>query len=293
MSFVGEQKREIIETPIKNSCCRRALLLGALASRATVCDDTVSLTLSDSNVINCFSSLVLEIYGKEPVVQTSKRGGRGKILSFHSKSASKYISNLAKHNIIQERCASCKSSFLRGAFLASGKLADPRKEIFAELSVIPARIELFLDLLNDLGLTFLCLKRKGEKIGIYAKKSDTVEDFFALVGMNSTFFLLMNEKINKESRNNANRVSNCETNNIAKSVDAAAKQIALISELERRGLLNALPEDLLTTARLRLLYTDMSLSQLALASNPPISKSGLSHRLKKITQIAEQLISVS
>ena len=76
-------------------------------------------------------------------------------------------------------------------------------------------------------------------------------------------------------------------------VDAAAKQIALISELDKRGLLNALPEELVATARLRLLHTDMSLSQLALVSNPPISKSGLSHRLKKITRIAEQLIKVS
>ena len=290
MSFVIEQKREVIETAVKNLCCRRATLLGALASRATSEGESVHLRVNGDDVIKYFSSLIFEIYGKEPSVKSPESGGRIKVLSFDSKSAAKYLSNISRNNLLAPKCASCRSSFLRGAFLASGKLSDPSKEIFAELSPLEDRIELFLDFLGETGLEFSLLRRRGVLSGIYSKNSETVEDFFAMTGMNSTFFTLMHEKINKESRNNANRVSNCEMNNIAKSVDAAARQIELITELEQRGLLGALSEELLATARLRLQHTDMSLAQLAMASNPPISKSGLSHRLKKITEMAEKIL---
>lgn len=292
MSFAAEQKKEIISLTQKNACCRRATLFGVLASRATAQGDNIFIRINGDEIIAYVSSLIAEIYGKEPSVLMSNNGGRIRIVSFNSKSASKYIANLSNNTLIQSKCALCKSAFVRGAFLASGKVSDPKKQIFAELSPLADRVMLFLDFLSEIGLSF-SLIRRGDTVSLYAKRSETVEDFFAMTGMNSTFFTLMNEKINKESRNHANRVSNCETNNIAKTVDAAAKQIVLITELDRRGLLSALPEELVATARLRLLHTDMSLSQLALASNPPISKSGLSHRLKKITRIAEQLISVS
>lgn len=292
MSFAAEQKKEIISLTQKNACCRRATLFGVLASRATAQGDNIFIRINGDEIIAYVSSLIAEIYGKEPSVLMSNNGGRIRIVSFNSKSASKYIANLSNNTLIQSKCALCKSAFVRGAFLASGKVSDPKKQIFAELSPLADRVMLFLEFLSEIGLSF-SLIRRGDTVSLYAKRSETVEDFFAMTGMNSTFFTLMNEKINKESRNHANRVSNCETNNIAKTVDAAAKQIVLITELDRRGLLSALPEELVATARLRLLHTDMSLSQLALASNPPISKSGLSHRLKKITRIAEQLISVS
>ena len=78
--------------------------------------------------------------------------------------------------------------------------------------------------------------------------------------------------------------------NIKKAVDAAARQLKLLDELEARGLLSSLPEALYDTARLRLRYRDMSLSQLAMAATPPISKSGLSHRLARLTELAERII---
>ena len=101
-------------------------------------------------------------------------------------------------------------------------------------------------------------------------------------------FQVMNSKINAELRNNANRIANCETSNIEKAVNSSMKQIAVILELERAQLLSSLPEELERTARLRLEHRDLSLSQLAAISVPPISKSGLSHRLNKIMQLAKK-----
>ena len=176
--------------------------------------------------------------------------------------------------------------------MASGRLADPTKQHHFELGVLADRIEAFREYFATLGLDLSVANRQGAQV-LYSRRSDTIEDFFALAGMNNTVFKLMNSKINSEVRNNANRVSNCETNNISKAVDAASRQVAIIKELEKRNLLGSLPEELLLTAKMRVRYEDMSLSQLALSMSPPISKSGLSHRLKKLTALAETLIADS
>ena len=111
---------------------------------------------------------------------------------------------------------------------------------------------------------------------------------FALAGMNNTVFEIINARINSESRNNANRIANCETNNIGKSVNASQKHLNAIRDLEAANQLSSLPDELEKTAMLRLKYTDLSLSQLANVSVPAITKSGLSHRLNKILEYAEQ-----
>ena len=117
-----------------------------------------------------------------------------------------------------------------------------------------------------------------------------IEDFFAMANMNSAAFEIMNMKIQGELRNTANRIANCETNNIDRAVSASMQQISLIKELVRRGLLSLLPDELQYTARFRIEHQDMSLSQMAGAITPPISKSGLAHRLKKITEMAEAIL---
>ena len=100
----------------------------------------------------------------------------------------------------------------------------------------------------------------------------------------------MNSKIKSELRNDANRVSNCEMNNINTAVNTAIRQIAVISALEKRGLLGTLPDELAHTARLRLEYDSLSLSQLAAKFTPSISKPGLSHRLNKIEELGKKLL---
>lgn len=292
MSFATEQKQDIIALVKKSACCRRSLLLGVLAARASAEGERISITASGTDILSFVSDLVLEFYGKAPDIISPKKGGRGKIISFSSKSATKYIYNFENNPEFTPKCSMCQSAFLQGIFLACGRVSEPSKQHSLELSLPSSRAAAMAELLCSFGLSFSKTERETE-VSLYTKRSETIEDFFALAGMNNTVFRLMNAKINSEVRNNANRVSNCETNNISKAVDAAARQVALIRELERRGLLGALPEELLETARLRIKYEDMSLSQLAMAMSTPISKSGLSHRLRKLTELAESLISRS
>ena len=134
-----------------------------------------------------------------------------------------------------------------------------------------------------------CSERMEQPV-LYLKNSGAIEDFFALAMMNATAFRMMNAKIESDIRNTANRIANCETNNIEKAVAASSRQIAAIEELASRGLLSSLSEELERTARLRLEHQDLSLAQLAAISVPPITKPGLSHRLNKIVCLAERML---
>ena len=140
-----------------------------------------------------------------------------------------------------------------------------------------------------LGMNFSITDRRKEHI-LYTGNSTVAEDFFAAMGMNSTAFMLMNSKIENDFKNTANRIRNCETNNILKTVSASARWVEAIEALERAGLLSTLPEELEKTARLRLQFRDYSLARLAAEFTPPISKPGLSHRLNKIVEISESML---
>ena len=172
--------------------------------------------------------------------------------------------------------------------MASGKISDPDKQYSMEFS-LGDRAICFADFLSEYGIVPLISHKKSGTVA-YFKNSSVIEEFCALTGMNKVVFALLNARAEGELRQNVSRRTNCETNNIAKAVDAAARQIDIISRLEEAKLLSSLPEELAETARLRLTHSDMSLSQLAQVSVPPISKPGLSHRLKKIMELGTQLL---
>ena len=245
------------------------------------------MSVDGKELIDYISVLVREIYSQEVTVTTSKNGGRRKIVSFKSKSAEKYLREFSPELFCDEKCAMCQSSFFRGVFLASGRVCDPAKQYLLEFCV--ERTEDFTAIFESIGLVPKVANRARETV-IYFKNSSMLEDFFAMANMNNTAFDIMNVKIKGELRNAANRIANCETNNIGRAVMASSEQIALINELIDRKLLSLLPDELANTAMFRVEHQDMSISQMAGAITPPISKSGLAHRLKKITEMAKEIL---
>lgn len=290
MSFSSTQKSEIINYVYKSACCRRALLSGILFARAKLGpSDSVFFNLEKREVADFSAKLIKEFYGQMPEISRLPNGGRCVRVEFKSKSAVKYISNIVnKDDLIVPKCASCSASFLRGVFVAAGRISDPMKQYSLEISM-SERFDILSDFLSELGVDPL-IAHKSTGTVVYYKNSSLIEDFCALAAMNTAAFAIMNAKIKSDIRNNANRVANCETNNIGKAVNASMKQIDTLIMLERAGLFSSLPEELEATARLRMEHRDLSLSQLAAISVPPISKSGLSHRLSKIMELAEQLL---
>ena len=289
MSFAQEQKASIISHTIKTSCCKRALLQGILTARAQIAEDGIRLSVDSTETASFVKELIYDVYAKDTEEITSSAGGRRKLLLFNTKSVAKYLSDLEETGVsYHEKCALCQSYFLRGLFLASGRVSDPAKQYSLEFSV-GDRAEIISDFFVSIGLAPRISRKKNETL-VYFRNSTAIEDFFALSNMNQTAFDVMNAKIEGELRNTANRIANCETNNIDRAVSASMSQIALIEELVERGLISLLPDELERTARFRMENKDMSLSQLAGAITPPISKSGLSHRLKKITEMAENIL---
>jgi DNA-binding transcriptional regulator WhiA len=289
MSFLSERKNEIIEQSYKNACCRRAMLNGILFSKGYIFEGKINIKIENTELAEYIANLISDIFMKDADISNSKSGGRCKLVSFSSPAAERYISFLVGGGeYFSEKCPLCKSAFLRGVFLSSGRITDPKKQYrleFAPLSNHDKLTEIF----SDLGLNFSLTQRRSEKI-LYSSNSTVVEDFFAAAGMNSTVFTLMNSKIENDFKNSANRIRNCETNNILKTVSASARCVRAIESLEKANLLSTLPDELELTARKRLEFRDYSLARLAAEFTPPISKPGLSHRLNKIVEIAENLI---
>ena len=126
------------------------------------------------------------------------------------------------------------------------------------------------------------LERSGNYI-VYFKQSSAIEDFLTFIGASGSAMELMSAKIEKDMRNSVNRRVNCDTANVSKTVDAAAAQLEAITRLD----LSTLPEKLCETARLRLENPELSLTELAELFEPPVTKSGLNHRLRKLKELSE------
>ena len=288
MSFSFDQKKYIITQPYKSSCCRRSLLDGILVAKGAMTNSEIRVSLEKKEVALFTVRLISEFFGETPVIKTAPDGGRRVILDFHSPSVSRFLSALNPQKLFNSKCEYCQSSFLRGLFLASGRMSNPKKQYSLELS-LGDRCELILEYLSGLGLTPRISDKPSERV-VYFRNGTDIEDFCGLAGMNRALFSFLDARAEGELRINAMRVANCETNNIEKAVTAARKQISVIKELEGANLISRLPEELQATAKLRTEYADLSLSQLAAIAVPPISKPGLSHRLRKIIELGEQLL---
>lgn len=287
MSFSKLQRQRLLDEPIKSACCRRAFIQGMLAARGTDGPDGVVLSV-DSFASEYVHTLFAEQYGKELVRIFRPKGGRGILLSAQSAAADKYLSSIDRTIAFSEKCSACQGAFLRGIFLTAGSVSDPANSYFLSFT-LKNRTKSFAEFFSSLGLA-LHITGEGDSARLYTRSSTQIEDFFALAAMNQTTFHFMNVKIENEFRNHANRLYNCEMNNIAKAVVATSKQLRSIQRLADADLLSSLPEELEETARLRLMHPDLSLAQLAAISIPAISKPGLSHRLKRLCKISEDLL---
>ena len=189
--------------------------------------------------------------------------------------------------MLEEDC--CRVSFLRGAFLAGGSVTDPEKRYHLELSTshVQASREVSA-LLQEMGFLPRSVMRSGSAV-IYFKQSEHIEDLLTTLGAPVAATEIMTAKVDKEIRNGANRAMNCDMANVNKTLDAVAAQQEAIEKLEKAGQLERLPEKIQETARLRMQNPELPLAQLAALFDPPISKSCLNHRIRKIMEEARKL----
>ena len=206
------------------------------------------------------------------------------------KSSYRYADICASDSVIDTEtfvCADCVKYFFRGVFLEYGTITNPDKSYHLEL-VLNNEItaDSLAELLTKYNMESKKITRKNTYV-LYYKESERIVDFLNMIGANKSAFHIMNTKIRKELRNNANRLANCDTANIDKTVSASIGHIDAINVLIANGGINDLPEELKDTAYLRLDNPDITLSELAAIHDPPISKSGVNYRLKKLTEISK------
>ena len=182
----------------------------------------------------------------------------------------------------------CRRAFLRGAFLAGGSVTDPEKRYHLELSTTHLKVSRETELLLDeLALKPKATERKGSSV-LYFKQSEAIEDFLTLIGAPVSAMAVMSAKIEKDWRNDANRKTNCDAANVDKAVAAAQEQLAALRRLEERGQFATLPEKLRQTAELRRAHPEVTLQELAELHEPPLTKSAVNHRLRKLLALGHE-----
>lgn len=299
MSFSSDVKQELSELRPKNSCCRRALTYGLLEGGHAFSGGEISLQTEHEAVAALYHEQVAALLPqKEAVVSEtlSRRGGFyivsvdtaacSTVLERFGHTAGELSVRLNRGNL---NCEACATAYLRGLFLACGAVVNPETGYHLEFCLPYYNLSKdVLCLLKECGLNAKYICRKGNHV-VYLKESEQIEDCLTLMGAMSSCLSLMNVKMLKDIRNQANRIANCENANIDKQVIAASQQRSAIERLMRSGKLSEQPESLQQLAHLRLEYPTASLRELGDLCEPPMSRSGVNHRLKRLQELAEEL----
>ena len=199
------------------------------------------------------------------------------------------INHSISQKLVAKKC--CKRSYLRGAFLAGGSVNNPETssyhlEIF---SLYKEHNDALCELMNGFELRAKTLERKKGFI-TYLKEADKISDFLNIVGAHTAIFRFEDVRIVRDMRNSVNRLVNCETANLNKTIGASMRQVENIQYIDKTVGLGILPDKLREIAELRVAYQDVTLKELGeMVSGGKVSKSGINHRLRKIDEIANRL----
>lgn len=197
------------------------------------------------------------------------------------------INGMANPLLLKKDC--CRRAYLRGVYLAVGSMSNPEKGYHMEFVCgKKAQAEYLIGILREFEIEAKEVLRKKYHV-VYLKDGEAIVDLLGLMGAHVALMELENTRIYKEMRNSINRRVNCEAANITKTVNAAARQVEDILYIQQHEGLQNLPANLREMAQLRLDYPDATLKELSELSDPPVGKSGVNHRLRKLSELAERL----
>lgn len=299
MSFAANVKSELCRPEVEKGCCAVAEALGVLLYANTFSADAIRIVTESREFALRLPRLFLKAMGvRFDVLPEKDAVGKltfaitdaekiSRVFELCGFSAQSSVSLHVNFALLEHEC--CRRALLRGMFLAGGSVTDPEKRYHLELSTTHLMVSRETQtLLRELELEAKLTERKGSCI-LYFKQSETIEDFLALIGAGISAMAVMSAKIEKDWRNGANRKTNCDSANVDKAVAAAGEQLAVLQKLEAAGILETLPQKLLETANLRRENPEATLMELAELHEPPISKSAVNHRLRKLSALAAEL----
>lgn len=311
MSFSSEIKQELNKnTKLSNKELVKYELIGYLISGNIDMPEKNTIrfsTESDYN-INRFSKLLanlqidhkIEISGKNFVVSLKKKAIQ-EIVKIEEKeiflkneiqqeNSRKSLENKKNNesNKSNENNEENLKSLIIGAFMGSGSINNPEKKYHLEIDFEnEENLEKIKDVLEKLGIRTKKMITENKK-SIYIKEGEEISKFLALIGANKAVMKFEDIRIQKEMRGKVNRLVNCETANLNKTINASIEQIAAIKKLKETGKFNKLNDNLKEIANLRLENPDMPLVELGKRLKEPVGKSGVNYRLKKIMELANE-----
>lgn len=311
MSFSADIKNELARIETDKKCCMLAEIAGFIRMCGTVMLSgggrlDLKLTTENAAIARLFVKRIKNYFGVGAELQigqnTLLKKGHVYELTIGAESKAEqilretgilrvkegcnYFPDDIFTDLIKTRC--CKKAYLRGAFMGAGTISNPEKGYHLEL--VCNSLQLANDLkrlVNSFSLKSKVVNRKNNYI-VYLKEGEQISDFLALLGAHNHVLEFENVRIIKELRNKTNRIVNCESANLDKSINNAIRQIADIRLIDSNQGIDSLPDKLREAARLRLENPEASLGQLADMADPPLKKSGINHRFKKIREIAEK-----
>ena len=292
MSFSSEAKAELCQQRPDKKCCALAESYGVLLYCNTFSAQEIRIITASpefaARLPRLFKSafgLSFDILPKEGTAGKSSfkitdRDKLKKIFDAFGAEIDGTVSHHINFGVIEDDC--CRASFIRGAFLAGGSVTDPAKRYHMELATTHYSVSReTYSVLLEMGFSPKEVQRKGDYL-LYFKKSGHIEDLLTTIGAPVAAMDIMSAKVEKDMKNSINRKVNCDSANADKVVEAAAKQMEAIRRIDKLYGLDSLPDKLQEAALLRYANPEASLADLATLSYPPVSKSCLSHRLKKL-----------
>lgn len=305
MSYSSETKEELCRHEPDSVCCLLAELSGIISVAGSVIlrgggDKRLSIETENYAVARRCFRLLRDVFDASPQLVTLHRarlGGRSAHRIEIEGDEASFVLEGCGIEVLQRRTVPkevtvrkcCRMSFLRGVFLACGSVTDPEKEYHLEFVLgDEAFAQALVRLIARFDLKASAAVRR-EMTVVYLKGQSAITDMLSIFGAQSARFAMEDAFIRKELRNNANRAVNCDSANVQRAVTAASRQVEAIRRLiEARGE-TFLPEALRETAKMRLLYPEVSLEELGTLLDPPVGKSGVNHRLRKIEKLAKEL----
>ena len=299
MSFSSNVKAELCKDSLSKKSCAVAEGYGVLLYCNTFSSTEIRIITESRDFAARLPRLFKKAFGitfdQEPAAQDRGKlqfaiSSEDKIAKIFETLQMDLKASLTLHvnfGMLEEE-AECMA-YLRGAFLAGGSVTDPAKRYHLEMTTSHYKVSReTCALLIECGFSPKELSRGGNNI-LYFKQSDYIEDFLTAIGAQVSAMGVMEAKVEKDLRNGVNRRVNCETANLTKVVDASMGQMAAIRVLEEKGALDDLPEKLRQTARLRKENPEATLQELAVMLDPPITKSAINHRMRKLLELARAL----
>jgi len=309
MSFTATIKSELCRLDFGRSCCRRAELAALIVTNGNMQLTgrhriLLNIVTEHAYIARRLYKLLKEEFNVGPVILARKKIRLRKNISYlvkidESERAQAIVQQLGiidvnnnlgstdSMGLLTSKC--CRRAYLRGCFLAGGSISNPdtngyHLEIATELLFHAENVQ---TMLREQGIKSGIVSRKQQYV-VYVKDSEQIASMLSIIGSSQGRLSFENTRLFKELRNRVNRMVNCETANVNKTVDASQRQVAAIRYLMASRGIESLSPGLRQMARLRMEFPEATLDELGLAANPPLSKSAVNYRLRRLQELANE-----